>query len=389
MGKKTAALKRRSVAAPRFSVGRRQASGAGDGVFAKSLDGLASWFERQKRVLPWRDHPSLYRVWVSEIMLQQTQVVTVVPYFERFMTRFPTVESLAEASEADVLLNWAGLGYYSRARNLHRGAQMIVAQGFPHTREGWLEIPGVGAYTAGAVLSIALDQPEAILDGNVERVVSRLRRVSRASGDTAYKVRLWRLSRALVEKAHQRRIRPSVLNQALMELGATTCTPRKPLCVFCPLTDLCRARAAGEQEAYPPRKKRKEWLLVKEELHCVLDGRGNVLLHQRQKGEWRAGLWDLPLEKPGVGALLQPVGEIETRHIVTRHKITRLTHVWRMTGAAGAEKKSRLLKASENQELNAATRWVSISKPEVASGSALKRTLQEIHERFPEVAPRN
>ena len=126
---------------------------------------------------------------------------------------------------------------------------MIVARGgFPRDREGWLEMPGVGDYTAGAILSIALDQPEAILDGNVERVLSRVRQVSRGRGDAAYKERLWRLSRAFVARAHERGLRPSVINQALMELGATTCTPRKPLCVFCPLKGLCRAEAAAEQK---------------------------------------------------------------------------------------------------------------------------------------------
>ena len=343
-----------------------------EGTFAEALDGLAAWFERKKRVLPWRDEPSLYRVWISEIMLQQTQVVTVVPYFERFVARFPTVEALAKAPQEDVLAQWAGLGYYSRARNLHKAAGMIVAQGgFPRDREGWLEIPGVGDYTAGAILSIALDQPEAILDGNVERVLSRVRQVSRLRGDAAYKERLWRLSQAFVSRAHGRDLRPSVVNQALMELGATTCTPRKPLCVFCPLKGICRARASGEAEAYPPRKKPKKWVDVREELHCVFDGKGRVLLRQRQSGEWRAGLWDLPAEPLRRGKRL---GSVETKHVVTRHKITRVTHVWEL--ARGTK-----LSAAESSS-SEALRWISLSEPEVAVGSALKKTLQIVRERF-------
>jgi A/G-specific adenine glycosylase len=337
------------------------------GISGASLDALAAWFEKKKRVLPWRDEPTLYRVWVSEIMLQQTQVITVVPYFERFMARFPTAESLASAPEADVLAQWAGLGYYSRARNLHKAAQQIVAQGFPKDREGWLEIPGVGQYTAGAILSIALDQPEAILDGNVERVLSRVREVTRAGGDAEYKEALWRHSRAVVEQGHKRGLRPNVINQALMELGATTCTPRKPLCVFCPFKKICGAFAKSEQESYPPRKKPKQWLNVQEELHCVLDGQGRVLLRQREAGEWRAGLWDLLNEAPGK---LERIGKVETKHVVTRHKIARVTHVWQM----------RKLRAAESSDVG--VRWVTVDDPEVAVGSALKRTLQAVRERF-------
>jgi len=177
------------------------------------LNQMAGWFERQQRILPWRENPDTYRVWISEIMLQQTQVVTVIPYFEKFIARFPTVQALAQAPEEDVLLHWAGLGYYSRARNIHRAAKIIDQAGcFPSTREGWLEIPGVGHYTAGAILSISLNQPEAILDGNVERVLSRARRVSRMKGDSFYKERLWRLSRIVVERAFDLKIPPRAAN---------------------------------------------------------------------------------------------------------------------------------------------------------------------------------
>ncbi len=348
-----------------------------------SLQRLSDWFERQKRILPWRDQPTLYRVWVSEIMLQQTQVVTVVPYFEKFIARFPSVDSLAQALEEDVIQAWAGLGYYSRARNLHRAAQLIVEKGFPRTRETWLEIPGVGQYTAGAILSIALNQPEAILDGNVERVVSRLRRVGRKRGDTLYKERLWRLARILVRGALSQGIEPRVLNQALMELGATVCTAKKPKCLLCPLSEICRALETGEVEAYPPRKKPKVWLKVREEMVALFDPGEQILLRKRGVGEWRQGLWDLPTLDafPVKLAHAQRLGDVESRHVVTRHKIERSTAVY-------------LLKQPDQGggypgEADSSWRWVSVRDPEVAVGSALKRTLQLIRERFPEVLREN
>ncbi len=309
----------------------------------------------------------MYRVWISEIMLQQTQVSTVIPYFERFVDRFPEVKVLAEAPEEEVLRFWAGLGYYSRARNLHRGAQKIVAMGrFPQTRAEWLEIPGVGPYTAGAILSISAEQPEAILDGNVERVLSRVRRVNRNRGDIAFKARLWRLSRIFVETGFRHRILPHILNQALMELGATFCTPRNPKCLLCPLVQLCRAQEYGEMESYPPKKKKKEWLQVSEKLHCVLDTQGRVLLRKRQKGEWRAGLWDLIEQDPQeIHPKIKATGSVETRHIVTRHKIRRLTQVWQAS-------EPQLFSTHEDLV------WVQIQNPEVAVGSALNRTLKAV-----------
>jgi A/G-specific adenine glycosylase len=352
--------------------------GKGLGQLEAGLKQLGAWFERQKRVLPWRDEPSLYRVWISEIMLQQTQVVTVIPYFERFIARFPSVEVLAQAAEEDVLLHWAGLGYYSRARNLHKAAKQIVANGgFPRDREGWLEIPGVGPYTAGAILSIALDHPEAILDGNVERVLSRVRRVSRASGDAAYKQRLWNISRIFVERANELGVKPSVLNQAMMELGATVCTPKKPKCLLCPISIICRANQNSEEEAYPPKKKRKEWLDVREEVHCVFDGKGKMLLTLRLPGQWRAGLWDFPEETPVTRSKLAKIGKVESKLIVTRHRITRTAFVWKVKET----KFSSLLSASDSAT---DLRWISVQSPEVAVGSSLQKTLRQIRDTYPE-----
>lgn len=346
-----------------------------------ALKQLGNWFERQKRVLPWRSDPSLYRVWVSEIMLQQTQVVTVVPYFERFIARFPSVEVLAQAPLDEVLLHWAGLGYYSRARNLHKAAKLILEKGdFPRDREGWLELPGVGNYTAGAILSIALDQPEAILDGNVERVLSRVRMVSRAKGDENFKQRLWRLSRIFVQTGLRLGIRPSALNQAMMELGATVCSPKKPRCLLCPLQGLCRAQIHGTQENYPPRKKPKNWIKVQEEVHCVVSAGGKILLTERMPGEWRAGLWDFPVVLPEavVERRLKSLGKVTNKLIVTRHKIERTTHIW-------SQPQQLVLKVAENSNL----RWVNPDQPEVAVGSSVKKTLREIRETFPEILPKH
>jgi A/G-specific adenine glycosylase len=346
------------------------------------LGPLAKWFERQQRILPWREQPTTYRVWISEIMLQQTQVITVVPYFEKFLGRFPTVESLAEAPLEDVLLHWAGLGYYSRARNIHKAARLVVEKGrFPKTREEWIEIPGVGEYTAGAILSIALNQPEAILDGNVERVLSRYRMIARGDSDKIYKTALWDLSREVVTRAFENKIAPRVTNQALMELGATICTPRQPKCLLCPIRKGCRAHLAGEEESFPPKKKRKEWIEIREELHCLISDEGKILVKLREKGEWRAGLYDLmvsaprELDLPDLGKAIL-VGTVESRHVVTRHKITRKTSVWRV-------KRSRMLRASEEGDALDG-RWITPFQPEVAIGSALKKTLELINETFPE-----
>ena len=332
---------------------------------ADSIRALASWFKRRQRVLPWREDPSLYRVWISEIMLQQTQVAAVVPYFERFIRTFPTVESLAQASESEVLKLWEGLGYYARARNLKRAAELIRHSGFPNTREGWLALPGVGPYTAGAVLSISLNQPEAILDGNVERVLSRFACVSRHTGESQYKVALWNFSRAWVKKGKRIGVRPRILNQALMELGALVCTPKSPKCEVCPLVQTCGAYKSDAVEKFPEKKQPKKWIQIYEKLYAVYDREGRVALKLRLKGEWRAGLWDLVTEKPGRG--FKKIGAVETQHVVTRHKISRKTEIWQ-----GSVK----IQVGHYEDPRSV---------QVPMGSALTKTLRAIRERFPEV----
>ncbi|MEK7690060.1 MAG: A/G-specific adenine glycosylase, partial [Bdellovibrionota bacterium] len=224
--------------------------------FPEKVMRTCRWFEKRARVLPWRDDPTPYRVWVSEIMLQQTQVSAVVPFFDRFLARFPDVSFLAAAKQEAVLTAWSGLGYYARARNLQKAAQTVVRDrggALPESREGWLQLPGIGPYTAGAIASIAQGQPEAIVDGNVERVLSRvlgLQRGVRALKSTrTFRDQIWKASGEWVRAAHDRKGSPSVANQALMELGATVCAPVSPRCQDCPIGRAgCRAAASGKHE---------------------------------------------------------------------------------------------------------------------------------------------
>jgi A/G-specific adenine glycosylase len=347
-------------------------------ISERALHDLVKWFQRGRRILPWREEPTLYRVWISEIMLQQTQVITVLPYFERFMATFATVEDLAAADDETVMKAWAGLGYYSRARNLHAAAKEIVrrggtSRGFPRTKEAWLEIPGVGPYTAGAITSIALELPEPIVDGNVERVFSRLRRLARSAGEAVYKENLWELSRIAVTRAHAEGLSPSDLNQAWMELGATLCTPKNPACLLCPIRAECRAFADEVVEAYPEKKKRAAWVAISEVRVALVDlAAGKIYVEKTAPGEWRAGLWDFPSSKTGaaLAGKKRPLAEIETRHVVTNHKIARKLRVF-----AGSS-------STVPGGAKAAGRWVSMREPEVALGSAPVKGIRRILERL-------
>ena len=211
---------------------------------------LLAWYDRHRRVLPWRALAGAvadpYRVWLSEVMLQQTTIAAVRPYYERFLTRFPDVFALADAPEEAVMSAWAGLGYYSRARNLHACAKAVAAAGgrFPDTAEGLRKLPGIGAYTAGAIAAIAFDRAEAAVDGNVERVLSRTYAIEAPLPGSRPEIR--QLTQALVPAD-----RPGDFAQALMDLGATICTPKRPACALCPWMLPCRARSRGTQETFP------------------------------------------------------------------------------------------------------------------------------------------
>lgn len=252
---------------------------------------LLAWFDRHGRKdLPWQQDISPYRVWISEIMLQQTQVATVVPYFNRFADRFPSIDDLACASVDEVLRLWSGLGYYSRARNLHKTAQKIVDLGyFPDALPALMSLPGIGRSTAGAILSIAFQQSQPILDGNVKRVLSRFNGVSGWPGDAAVSNRLWQLSEHYLPED-----RVADFTQAIMDLGATVCVRRKPNCSSCPLKTGCTAYLTDRVEQFPsPRPKS-----TKPVKQCVflllLNSDRQVLLEKRPAvGIW-GGLWSLP-----------------------------------------------------------------------------------------------
>lgn len=249
---------------------------------------LLGWYEKNRRELPWRNRPTPYRVWVSEIMLQQTQVRTVLPYYERFMRRFPDVSALAGSSEEEVLKFWAGLGYYSRARNLHRAARRIVRDyggRFPNNFEEILLLPGIGRYTAGAIHSIAFNKPQPIVDGNVRRVISRLHGIEKGAPEDF----LWEQAAAWVPTDC-----PSDFNQAIMELGALLCVPAQPVCLLCPVHLLCEARRKGVQDRIPAPRTSRAAAAV-ELVMLVLGGKAGILMTTERVTTFIPGKWGLPV----------------------------------------------------------------------------------------------
>jgi A/G-specific adenine glycosylase len=239
---------------------------------------LLAWFERAARELPWRQTQDPYRIWLSEVMLQQTRVAAVIPYYERFLDRFPTIDSLAGAEEQDLLKAWSGLGYYSRARNLQKAA-IAMNREFPSTYDEIRALSGIGDYTAAAIASIAFSLPHAAVDGNVIRVITRLR-----NGSTDV--------RTEAEKLLDRK-RPGDFNQAMMELGATICLPRNPQCLICPVSEFCAAREAGTQDQLPLKRKPKT---IRMERTLLAIRRGNEMIFWRRPENVKklGGFWELP-----------------------------------------------------------------------------------------------
>ncbi len=300
---------------------------------------LLDWYDAHKRALPWRETKDPYAIWVSEIMLQQTRVETVIPYWTRFLDRFPTTEALAEASEDEVLSMWSGLGYYRRARLLHAGVKEVVARyggAVPEGADERLGLPGVGRYTAGAIGSIAFDRPEPIVDGNVARVLSRVHGVDTPLGRRDTEKRLWAEAEALADGP-----RPGDLNQALMELGARVCTPTSPRCDDCPISR-CVARDTGKQSSLPvPRPKKAPKRVA---LCAVVARRGDRVALTKRAGALFGGLHGVPtaegetraearaaLKEAEVSARLgkEPVARLE--HVLTHRRLD--VRVWRATGA--------------------------------------------------------
>jgi len=264
---------------------------------------MLAWYAAHKRDLPWRRTQDPYRIWLSEIMLQQTRVAAVVPYYERFLDAFPDVRALARAKPERVLAVWAGLGYYSRARNLQRAAKEIVARhagDFPRQYEAVLELPGIGTYTASAVLSIAYGEPHAVLDGNVARVLAR---IGALRGDLRAPA-TWRSLQAAAEDLLTRKT-PGDWNQAMMELGATVCTPKSPRCTECPAEKWCRARKLGIAEELPSARKKRATVTVTLSAAVLLDPQGRTLLVREENGDGAlfSRLWQFPaLETNGSDA---------------------------------------------------------------------------------------
>lgn len=256
---------------------------------------LLEWYFHIQRDLPWRQNQDPYRIWVSEIMLQQTRVDTVIPYFNSFINKFPTIKALAEAPEEEVLKSWEGLGYYSRARNLQAGARMVMEQHngiMPTTKEEVAALKGVGPYTCGAIMSIAYNEPIPAVDGNVMRVISRFFALEDDIAKASTRVKLEKLVATMIPEGQAR-----YFNQALMELGALMCTPKNPNCLICPVMDNCEARLQGRELELPIKTKAKK-ARVEYRAAVIVEGQGEhagkVLVRQRPAEGLLAGMWELP-----------------------------------------------------------------------------------------------
>ncbi len=271
---------------------------------------LVAWYGIHQRDLPWRRSADPYAVWVSEIMLQQTRVATVIPYFERWMSRFPNVADLADAPLDDVLKHWEGLGYYARARNLHAAAKTVVAEHggrLPRDAGDLRKLPGVGRYTAGAVASIAFGLDEPVLDGNVVRVLCRVFAIDADPKHPRTREALWSIARRLIPTG-----RAGELNQAMMDLGATVCVPREPLCPQCPLRRLCDARRQGRTHELPRKPARKKTPHYDIAAAVVWKG-DRVLIARRRPQGLLGGLWEFPGGKREPGESLAAAARRETR----------------------------------------------------------------------------
>jgi A/G-specific adenine glycosylase len=333
---------------------------------------LLAWFSRSARRMDWRETGDPYRIWVSEIMLQQTRVEAVTPYDRRFVSAFPTLRALAESSPDEVLKLWEGLGYYSRARNLHRAAKIVaLTHGgrVPADPEAFRALPGVGPYTCAAVMSIAFDRDMAVVDGNVKRVLARLFALAAPSPRD-----FDALAAALLPRGTA-----ALHNQAMMELGARICTPRSPSCPDCPLGRVCRAWAAGEPEAYPPRRTRPAVPHRRFAVGLVLK-RGEVLVDRRPPGGLLGGLWEFPrVELDGEGdaqarlaaGLRQALGEAvraterlpDVTHAYSHFRVT--LEPWLCERTRGATR------AREGQP----TRWIAVDRLEELPMSTADRKL--------------
>lgn len=352
---------------------------------AKFRRALLKWFDSNQRDLPWRKKKTPYRIWISEIMLQQTQVATVIDYYKRFMKRFPTVKKLAAAEQSEVLKLWEGLGYYRRARQLHAAAKLVDENHkgkFPETFDEVLALPGIGRYTAGAILSISLDQSLPILEGNTIRLFARLMPMLVDPKTSASQKLLWGFSESLVPKK-----RAGDFNQALMELGSEICTPKSPECSECPVIKFCPTFHDGLQEKIPAPSVKMKYVSIYEAVVLVGKNvgtaRAKYLIRLCGAGERWTGLWDFPRfelgdrapetwlpgqvkELTGLNVMVGPASE-RMKHSVTRFRIT--LDVFRSEEVSG-----RLLSKS-----NETFRWASV---EELSDLPMSSTGRKIADRF-------
>ncbi|MFT4729252.1 MAG: A/G-specific adenine glycosylase [Granulosicoccus sp.] len=294
-------------------------------------DQVLLWFaEHGRKHLPWQQNKTPYRVWVSEIMLQQTQVATVIPYYEKFMARFPTLHDLAQAPEDDVLAHWSGLGYYARARNLHKCAKLSIDNhggDLPHDIDELIALPGIGRSTAGAILSLSLGQSHPILDGNVKRVLARFNAIDGWPGKADVLNRLWEVSEAVTPPKNT-----SDFNQAMMDLGATLCTRSRPECTRCPLASGCTGLASGDPTQYPGKKPKKVTPVKSTIMLALTNQEGALLLERRPPSGIWGGLWSLPevanslemtnwLEAAGLRAVDAPYSVLRFRHTFSHYHL--------------------------------------------------------------------
>ncbi len=255
------------------------------------VDCLLAWYIQEQRILPWRQTKDPYKIWISEIMLQQTRVDTVIDYYCRFINTFPSIIHLAEAELDIILKQWEGLGYYSRAKNIYKAARMVVEQyegKFPNTYEQIIHLPGIGAYTAGAILSIAFNRSYPAVDGNVLRVISRIFLIQNNIGDTAVKKEIHDIVQFLIPEG-----RAGDFAQALMELGAVICIPRMPKCTICPVHSECRAYHENKQDELPIRSKPRKQKQVLRYI-AIIKNNNEILMRKRREGELLGGLWEFP-----------------------------------------------------------------------------------------------
>lgn len=282
----------------------------------KFRNNLLSWFQKNKRDLPWRSTRSPYEIWLSEIMLQQTRVETVIPYYLKFLEKFPSIADLAKADTQTVLKTWEGIGYYSRIRNMQKAAKIIVDKfdgNFPQKYSQILDLPGIGPYTAGAICSIAFNQAEPVVDGNVIRVLSRVFEIEGDSSTTSGKKEFWQLAEKLIPKNNS-----GIFNEALMELGALVCTPKNPGCMQCPVHSFCAAKRLNRQEELPIRKKKLPTPHF--DIGAGLIWRnGSLLITRRKEKGLLGGFWEFPGGKQETGESISNCVEREIKEELGVH----------------------------------------------------------------------